>query len=297
MSTEPQVQESPPPRAELVHVQPTEGAAISAFASEGNFTAAQRMARALAASSLVPKAYQGNLPNVLIAMELAHRIGCSVLMCMQQLDVIHERPSWRSQFLIATVNSCGRFEPMDFQFQGEEGKDSWGCRAVATERASGKDRRGPLVTIAIAKAEGWYARNGSKWKTLPELMLIYRAAAFWTRVYAPELSLGMHTSDEVTDMGLAPPPELLGSRTAALAERLKAAQASSAAVAEADQLGPQVTLLDAETCADLRALALQEGVSMPEIEEQLFAGPLEDQAASREADIVAEIKRRAKGEA
>jgi hypothetical protein len=32
-------------------------------------------------------------------------------------------------------------------------------------------------------------------------MLRYRSAAFWTRVYAPELSMGMHTADEVEDMG------------------------------------------------------------------------------------------------
>ena len=96
---------------------------LSAFASEDNFAAGQRMARALAASTLVPAAYQGNIPNVLIAMELANRIGASVLMVMQSLDIIHGRPSWRAMFLIATVNACGRFTPIRFRWQGTEGKD------------------------------------------------------------------------------------------------------------------------------------------------------------------------------
>lgn len=173
--------------------------AISAFASEQNFISSQRMAKALAASSLMPKEYQGNIPNVLIAMELASRIGVSVLMVAQNLDLIHNRPSWRATFLIATVNQCGRFTPLRFRWVGTEGKPDWGCRAVAKDRASGEECIGSLITMQLAKAEGWSEKGGSKWKTMPEQMLMYRAAAFWTRIYAPELSLGMHTADEVID--------------------------------------------------------------------------------------------------
>jgi hypothetical protein len=195
-------------------VQATQGAdapdrALSAFASEANFTTGQRIAKALAASSLVPDAYRGNIPNVLIAMELANRIGASVFAVMQNIDVIHGRPSWRASFLIATVNASGRFSPLRFRWQGKEGTDSWGCRAVAKDRESGEECVGSLITIGMAKAEGWATKNGSKWKTLPEQMLCYRAAAFWTRIYAPELSLGMQTTDEQDDrFGAGDPGEL-----------------------------------------------------------------------------------------
>lgn len=173
--------------------------AISAFASESNFVGAQRMAKALAASSLMPKEYQNNIPNVLIALDMASRIGVSVLMVAQNLNLIHNRPSWASTFLIATVNQCGRFTPLRFRWQGKEGTDEWGARAFAKERSSGEELVGTLITIALAKREGWYQKSGSKWQTMPEQMMCYRAAAFWTRIYAPELSLGMHTSDEVID--------------------------------------------------------------------------------------------------
>lgn len=175
------------------------GRAISAFASGEAFTTAQRMAKALASSSLMPQAYQNNIPNTLIAIELASRIGCSVLMVAQNLDIIHGRPSWRATFLIATVNACGRFTPLRFRWVGEEGQPSWGCRAVAKDRATGEECVGTLITMGLAKAEGWSSKNGSKWNTMPEQMLCYRAASFWTRIYAPELSLGMHTSDEIID--------------------------------------------------------------------------------------------------
>ncbi len=179
------------------------GGLISPFANAASFESAQRMAKALFNSSLVPHAYQGanNLPNCLIAMEMANRLNASPLMVMQNLDVIHNRPSWRSQFLIATVNASGRFTPLRYRFQGTEGEDNWGCRAYAKDKASGEECVGPLITIAIAKAEEWYGRKGSKWQTLPELMLTYRAAAFWTRIFAPELALGIQTAEESVDMG------------------------------------------------------------------------------------------------
>lgn len=181
---------------------PSSPATISAFANEGAFTSAQRMARALCSSTLVPENYRGeaNIGNALIALELSHRVGASVMAVMQSMTPIHGKPSWSAAFLIATVNTCGRFTPLRFRWQGQEGTDGWGCRAVAKEKESGEELVGSLITIGMAKAEGWYSKAGSKWKTMPEQMLTYRAAAFWTRAYAPELSLGMVTSEEAHDI-------------------------------------------------------------------------------------------------
>jgi hypothetical protein len=186
-------------------VEPTEGGAISAFASEGNFIAAQRMAKGLMASSLAPQAYRENISNVLIAMELASRIGCSVLMVMQNLSVIQGKPSWSSSFLIASVNASERFTPLRFQWEGEPGKDDWGCRAVARDKDTDEECRGALITWAMAKAEGWTTKSGSKWKTMPEQMFMYRAAAFWTRVYCPEIAMGIRPVDELEDMQIGTP--------------------------------------------------------------------------------------------
>jgi len=54
--------------------------------------------------------------------------------------------------------------------------------------------------MAMAEAEGWSTKPGSKWKTMPELMLRYRAAAFFARIYAPDITLGMQTSEESMDI-------------------------------------------------------------------------------------------------
>jgi len=164
------------------------------------FEVAQRMAKALAASTIVPEQYRGNIANVMVAMEYAHRLGASVLAVMQNLDVIKGRPSLRATFLIGTVNACGRFTPIRYKWQGEPSTEAWGCRAVATDRESGEELPGPLITIALAKSEKWYDKADSKWRTIPELMLMYRAGSWWTRVYAPDLSLGLHTTEEMEDV-------------------------------------------------------------------------------------------------
>ena len=83
-----------------------------------SFEVAQREARALASSDLVPTAYKGNVANTLLAMEVAHRVGASPLAVMQNLHIVQGRPSWSASFLIACVNSCGRFSPLRFETRG-----------------------------------------------------------------------------------------------------------------------------------------------------------------------------------
>lgn len=172
---------------------------VGPFSDIQSFENAQRMAKALCSSPLVPNEYRGDsgLGSALIALELAQRMNASPLMVMQNLDVIHGRPSWRSQMVIAAINSSGHFSPLRYEMNGEG--DDQNCRAYAYDQKTGDRLEGPLVSIAIAKAEGWYGRNGSKWKTIPELMLRYRAAAWWGRQYAPELLMGLPTVDETAD--------------------------------------------------------------------------------------------------
>ncbi|MFP4561581.1 MAG: MucR family transcriptional regulator, partial [Thiohalorhabdus sp.] len=173
----------------------------SAFHDIQNFENAQRMAQALASSTLVPQEYRGNqnLGNVLIALELSQRTNSSPMMVMQNVNIIQGRPSWSSQFIIAALNSCGRFSPLRFSVEGEG--DDKTCRAWAYDKASGEVLEGPPVSIRMAKDEGWYGRNGSKWKTMPDTMLRYRAAAFFGRLYAPDILMGMQTADELQDIG------------------------------------------------------------------------------------------------
>lgn len=160
-----------------------------------SFETAQRQAKALSASDLVPAQYKNNVANTLVALEIANRIGASPLMVMQNLHIIHGRPSWSSTFVIAAINGSGKFTAL--RFVGDLNK---GIKAVATEKATGEPIEGPVVTMEMAKAEGWLNKAGSKWQTMPELMMRYRAAAFFGRLYAPEITMGMHSAEEVIDI-------------------------------------------------------------------------------------------------
>lgn len=186
------------------HVAPLENAAMAQVQLEERmFELAQRKANVYAKSQLVPKEYQGNVGNVLIAQNMADRMGADVLMVMQNLYIVHNRPGWSAQFLIATFNSCGRFSAVRYKFTGTPGREDWGCIAYATEKETGETLTGTEVTLRMAKEEGWSTKSGSKWRTMAEQMLRYRSATFFIRSVAPEIGMGLLTKEELEDL---PPP-------------------------------------------------------------------------------------------
>lgn len=176
---------------QLTASQPTDLAEVEAR----QFELQQRRAMIYAKSSLVPKEYQNNVGNVLIAMNMAERLGADVLMVMQNLYIVHGNPAWSAKFNIACFNSCGKYTAIKYRMN--EAKTE--CVAHCIELATGEVIEGVTVSLAMAKAEGWSTKNGSKWKTLPELMLRYRAATFLIRSTAPELTMGLQTVQEVND--------------------------------------------------------------------------------------------------
>lgn len=180
----------------LVEMPQTE-TTLSVFSGEENFKNALTMAQELSKSDIIPATYKGKPENCLIAIELSNRLKLSPFLVMQNMHVIQGRPSWSSSFIISCINGSGRFNgPLKFEMDIQKTK----CRAIAIEKTTGEKLTGPLITLEMAQAEGWLSKNGSKWKTMPELMLRYRAAAFFGRLYCPEIINGMLTDDEVTDI-------------------------------------------------------------------------------------------------
>lgn len=181
--------------------EPNHALAI-ADAETKSFELVQRQAKMLASSTLVPKDFINNIPNCAIALNVSKRTGLDPLMVAQNLAIIHGRPSWSATALIGMINSCGRYTPLRFVFDDEDAPTS--CYAIATDKASGQSLRGEKITLTMAKAEGWSTKNGSKWLTMPGQMLRYRAASFWSRAYASDISLGLYCQDEIKDF--AEPP-------------------------------------------------------------------------------------------
>lgn len=192
------------------------------------FETFQRLAKPLSESSFVPAAYKDNLGDCVIAVEIACRLNVFPLTVMQNLCVVKGNPTWKSKFLIACVNTCGRYTTLDYKVKidgkvgpvpakvwerGADGKnhevlrpfaqpdlDNLVCVAVATEKATGKQLVSPPVSLRMAVGEGWYTKDGSKWPTMTELMLRYRAASYWVSTFAPEMAMGFRTVEEQEDI-------------------------------------------------------------------------------------------------
>ena len=173
---------------------------FNAFGNIEAFEAAQRMVKPFVNSNLVPATFKGDIGGCLIALNMANRMGADPLQVMQSLYIVHGKPSFSSAFLIACFNQCGRYTAIRYEMFGERDTDGWGCKAYTTERATGELIEGVAVTIGMAKAEGWFGKAGSKWKTMPELMMRYRAATFLIRSVAPEIALGFQSTEEVRDV-------------------------------------------------------------------------------------------------
>ena len=165
---------------------------------------------------------QNAAANCLIALNMANRMGYDPLMIMQNLHIIEGRPAWSSQFIIAAINACGKFSPLRFEIMNHgmtdveyietywENKkkqtrqiktqiENASCVAWAIEKATGERIESAKIDMVMAVKEGWYQKNGSKWQTMPDQMLRYRAAAFFGRIYAPEILMGIYSADEVRD--------------------------------------------------------------------------------------------------
>ena len=227
--------------------KPKSAAPMSFLTSDG-FDQLLRVSNMLSSSTMVPVAYRAfkevkqngqvtgyekngaGLANCAVALNMAQRMGADPLMIMQNLHIIEGRPSWSSAFIIAAINSCGRYSSLRFVLS-EPGEvvevpytvTEWvkqpsggkarpnevtrtvkvrhqTCIAWAIEKESGERLESPVVSIQMAIDEGWLTRKGSKWQTIPELMLRYRCASFFGRLYAPELLMGLQTAEEAQDV-------------------------------------------------------------------------------------------------
>ena len=186
---------------------------VSPFDNHNAFVEAQRIANLLCSSSMVPSNFQGqsNLGNCVIALEMSRRMNMSVLAVMQGMYVIKGRPAWSSQFIVSAINKSNLFTRLQFETEGEG--SSLRCRAWAFERSTGKKLMGIWITMEMAQKEGWISKEGSKWRTMADQMIRYRAATFFGRLYCPDILMGLYAPDEVETFNSAPPAVMPTSST------------------------------------------------------------------------------------
>ena len=183
--------------ASEITTQSVEGES-SIYKNTDSFEFAQRQAKSLCESNLVPISYQGQkgLPNCLVALEMSKRMNLSPLTVMKNLNILHGRPTWSAQFISSQIMGCGRFENFDYLVKGEG--ETLGVQCIAKRVEDQKIIKGTAVSMKMARLEGW--TKNPKYTSMPELMLRNRAATFFGRQYIPDLLLGVQTSEEVVDI-------------------------------------------------------------------------------------------------
>lgn len=179
------------------------------FNSSDSFKLAYQMAKALSQSTIVPITFQKSEANCMVALSQAQKLGVDPLTVMNNMYLIQGNISWKSSFLIAMINASGKFDT-ELQFEEEE-KDGKPYSCVAYTYKDGRKISGIKVTMDMADAEGWTKKNGTKWRTLPQLMLRYRAASFFSSFASPELTSGLYTKEEYEDNDFFEKPKKRGS--------------------------------------------------------------------------------------
>lgn len=192
----------------------------------------QRVSKVFANSSLVPEHFRGKEADCFIAVEMAMRLKLHPFNLMQSLYVVHGKPGIEAKMAIALINSSGIFEgPLQFKLAGEGMKRQ--CTAFAVH-AKTRQVCETTVTMEMAKAEGWIDKSGSKWKTLPDLMLQYRSASFFARLYCPEVIFGMQTREELDEIDVTPAGQEPASPRRTLKDRLGAGTVIDGATGQPD---------------------------------------------------------------
>lgn len=250
--------------AQVTHNQESQRAredVDASFNTYRGFQAMHHMAETLAHSTIIPEQFRttiqvkdrydnqakkwlykaeqnpSGVSNCIVALNMAQRLGADPMMVMQNLYLIDGRPSWSSQFIIAAINSSGRYSPLRFEVTGgdeeievpyattewiynkstqkrepvESNKTAkvknYTCVAWVIERETGERLESSPISMELAVKEGWYQKNGSKWQTMPEQMLRYRAASFFGRIYAPDLLMGLRSTEEEQERIIDVTPE------------------------------------------------------------------------------------------
>ena len=182
--------------------QATQLTTNSVWENKDSFNQLLRAAQMLSQTSIIPQSYQGKPQDCFVAIEMANRMGVSPMVVMQNMYVVKGKPSWAGQACTMLINSCGKFKDVKHIYTGEKGKPNRGCYVTATRISDGSQVDGVEVTMQMAQSEGW--TSNSKWRNMPELMLAYRASAFFAGVYCPEAMMGVQTAEEVYDADSTP---------------------------------------------------------------------------------------------
>lgn len=159
-----------------------------------SFEDAWRMASIMSRSAFVPKGFQNQPSNILVAMQMGAEIGLSPMQALQSIAVINGRPSLWGDAMLALVMVSPHYVNHD------ETLDEGTMTAVAAFVRKGKAT--PIVRQFskddAIKANLW--TKAGPWVNYPKRMLQMRARALAIRDGFPDVIKGLSIAEEAVDI-------------------------------------------------------------------------------------------------
>lgn len=168
------------------------------FLTPTNLQEAMQIADLLANSQIVPKDYQKNPGNILVAMQWGAEIGLQPLQAMQNIAVINGRPSLWGDAVLALVRSSGLLEQFEETQTDEE----------ATCVVKRKGHKAVIKTFSKedAKRAGLLSKQGP-WSQYPKRMMQMRARGYALRDEFTDILKGFGVAEEERDKEIDVTPE------------------------------------------------------------------------------------------
>lgn len=190
----------------------------------------------------IPKHLQGNTGDCFAIVMQAMQWGMNPFAVAQKTHLVNGVLGYEAQLVNAVINSRAPITTrLNYEWFGDwskvNGKTSNSDDVGVIVSATMKGETEPRV-LSVSMAQVGNVRNSPLWVNDPRQQLAYLATKRWSRLYCPDVILGVYTADEFEDVepkDVTPQPTT--SKTASIRDKV-------AAKKEATKPKPQV--IDAE---------------------------------------------------
>lgn len=151
----------------------------------------------------IPKHLQGNAGDCFAIVMQAMQWGMNPFAVAQKTHLVNGVLGYEAQLVNAVINSRAPITTrLNYEWFGDWSKvngktsnsDDIGVIVSATMRGESEPR-----TLSISMAQVGTVRNSPLWVNDPRQQLAYLATKRWSRLYCPDVILGVYTADEFED--------------------------------------------------------------------------------------------------
>lgn len=204
------------------------------------FNKCHRLAQMMASGACtVPKHLQGNTGDCFAIVGQSLRWGMDPYAVAQKTHLVNGTLGYEAQLVIAVINNRAPItDRIKFDYFGDwskvKGKDDKSTDIGVICRATfiGDDEP---TELSLTMAQVGHVRNSPLWAADPRQQLAYLAAKRFSRLYCPDVILGVYTPDELAARDEAPrnvTPKAKNAGASALLNRVKKQPTAEAPVIE-----------------------------------------------------------------